>query len=122
VEAAEVSAPPAAPPSFFSRVTTGEWIIAGVAAATLVSGVVFNVGARTSITECRDMAHTNNIVPAREACDRADLFAYTSYALLGTAGVAALVDAGLVWRRTRHESMALQLLPGGLALSLSGRF
>jgi tetratricopeptide (TPR) repeat protein len=122
--AAELTAiAPAPGPSFLSRVGTPEWIIAGVAAAALVSGVVFNIGARTSIADCRDMAHNNQIAPAKQACDRADLFAYTSYALLGTAGAAALVDAGLIWRRERQrESVALQIVPGGLTLALRGRF
>jgi hypothetical protein len=121
-EMVSAAPPPPPAPSIFSRLGMPEWIVAGVGAAALVSGVVFNVGARTAISECRDMARTNNIVTAREACDRADLFAYTSYVLLGTAAVAAVVDAGLIWRRLHRESVALVPIPGGVAFTARGTF
>src|SRR5438552_3585563 len=50
---------------------TTEWVIAGVGAASLVSAVIFNVGARAAMSDCRRLADNNNIVGARSACDRA---------------------------------------------------
>ena len=78
---------------------TTEWVIAGVGAAALVSGVVFNIGARSQMSDCRSMARANNIVGARDACDRASPFAYTSYALLGGTAAAAIADAILIWTK-----------------------
>lgn len=100
-----------------------EWVIAGVGAAALVAGVVFNVGARSKMNDCRSLAGENRLAAARDACDAARPFAYTSYALFGAAGVAAVADLVLIWgRRNETERLAVAPLPGGLALSWGGRF
>jgi hypothetical protein len=125
--------PPAPPPadsetrgrglSLGPRMGTTEWVVAGVGAAALVSGVVFNIGARAQMSDCRSMARANNIVGARDACDRASPFAYTSYVLLGTAVAAAITDAILIWTKpSSTTSIALIPLPGGAALAGSGSF
>lgn len=106
------------------RLTTPEWVIAGVGTAALVSGIIFNVGARAAMADCRRLASSNNIVGARGACDRARPFAYTSYVLFGTAAAAAIADGVLIWthRREPVESVSLLPLSGGAALIASGRF
>jgi hypothetical protein len=109
--------------SLAARMGTTEWVIAGVGAAALVSGVVFNIGARTQMSDCRSMARANNIVGARDACDRASPFAYTSYALLGTAAAAAIADAVLIFTRPAPiPALGFSPLSGGGALTASGRF
>jgi hypothetical protein len=109
--------------SLGARMGTTEWVIAGVGAAALVSGVVFNIGARTEMSDCRSMARANNIVGARDACDRASPFAYTSYALLGTAAAAAIADAVLIFTKPAPTpTLGLVPLGRGAALTASGRF
>jgi hypothetical protein len=109
--------------SLGARMGTTEWVIAGVGAAALVSGVVFNIGARSQMSDCRSMARANNIVGARDACDRASPFAYTSYALLGTAAAAAIADAVLIFTKPAPTpTLGLVPLSGGGALTASGRF
>jgi hypothetical protein len=109
--------------SLMARMGTTEWVIAGVGAAALVSGVVFNIGARAQMSDCRDMARANNIVGARDACDRASPFAYTSYALLGAAVAAAIADGVLIWTKPAPNStMSMVPLPGGGMLAASGHF
>jgi hypothetical protein len=110
-------------PEEVSRMGTTEWVIAGVGAAALVAGVVFNMGARSAMEDCRELARGNNIGPAREACDRAKPFAYLSYGLFGAAAAAAVVDLTLVLgKRSSVESVSMIPVPGGAALSASGRF
>jgi hypothetical protein len=103
------------------RMGTTEWVILGVGAATLVSGVVFNIGARSQMSDCRDMAVAHNITGARDACNRAAPFAYTSYALLGTAIGAAVAEVFLLWTKSA-PSLALVPLPGGAAMTASASF
>jgi hypothetical protein len=105
------------------RMGTTEWVILGVGAATLVSGVVFNIGARSQMTDCRNMALAHNITGARDACNRAAPFAYTSYALLGTAVGAAVAEVILLWTKSAPSaSLALVPLPGGAAMTASATF
>jgi hypothetical protein len=106
------------------RMGTTEWVIAGVGVAALVAGVVFNVGARSAMNDCRTLALGNNISGARDACDRAKPFAYLSYGLFGAAGAAAIVDVTLVLGKHQPvESVGMTVLPGGGAtLAASGRF
>jgi hypothetical protein len=102
---------------------TTEWVVAGVGAAALVSGVVFNIGARAQMSNCRDMARANNIVGARDACDRASPFAYTSYVLFGAAAAAAVADVVLLWTKPeRRTSLGMVPVRGGAALTAQGRF
>jgi hypothetical protein len=109
--------------SLAARMGTTEWVIAGVGAAALVSGIVFNIGARSEMSDCRSMARANNIVGARDACDRASPFAYTSYALLGTAAAAVIGDAVLIFTKPAPApAVGFVPLAGGGAVTASGRF
>jgi hypothetical protein len=102
---------------------TTEWIIAGVGAAALVAGVVFNVGARSAMEDCRTLAETKNIAGAREACDRGKRFAYLSYGLFGAAGAAAILDLTLVLsKRPAVETVGVVLVPGGATVAARGTF
>ena len=102
---------------------TTEWVIAGVGVAALVAGVVFNVGARSAMHDCQTLAQGNNISGARDACDRAKPFAYLSYGLFVAAGAAAIVDVTLVLGKHQPvDSVGMTVVPGGGALSVSGRF
>jgi hypothetical protein len=104
---------------------TAEWVIAGVGAASLVAGAVFNIGARAAMGDCRRLATNNNIVGARAACDRAKPFAYTSYVLFGTAALSAAVDGVLIWshrRSTAEPAVSLLWVPGGAGIGATGRF
>jgi hypothetical protein len=114
---------PPVEPTHESRMGTTEWVIAGVGAAALVAGVVFNVGARSAMSDCRELARGNNISGARDACDRAKPFAYLSYGLFAAAGAAAVVDLTLVLgKHPPVETVGMVVVPGGAALSASGRF
>jgi hypothetical protein len=106
-----------------SRMGTTEWVIAGLGAAALVAGVVFNVGARSAMNDCRELAKGNNISGARDACNRAKPFAYLSYGLFVGAGAAAIVDLTFILgKQTSVEHVGLVLQPGGASLSAVGRF
>jgi hypothetical protein len=106
-----------------SRMGTTEWIIAGVGAAALAAGVVFNLGARSAMNDCRELARGNNISGARDACDRGKRFAYLSYGLFGAAGAAAILDVTFILGKHQSvESLGMVLMPGGATLSASGRF
>jgi hypothetical protein len=106
-----------------ARMGTTEWIIAGVGAAALVAGVVFNVGARSAMSDCRALAMGNKITEARDACDRAKPFAYLSYGLFAAAGAAAIIDVTLVLGKNQPvERVGMMVVPGGAGLSAVGRF
>jgi hypothetical protein len=116
-----VSAP--VEPAHESAMGTREWVIAGVGAAALVAGVVFNVGARSAMSDCRELAKGHNFSGARDACNRAKPFAYLSYGLFVAAGAAAIVDVTFVLgKQTPVEHMGLLVVPGGGGLAASGRF
>jgi hypothetical protein len=133
----ETARPPAPPPSVIETAAppprrdssaaplmgTAGWVIAGVGAASLAAGLVFNIGARKAMTDCRTLAKAQNIPAARDACDRAKPFAYTSYVLFGVAGGAAITDLVLMLGRSSPvESVGVSFLPGGAALSASSHF
>jgi len=115
------AAPPASAPSAMGAT---EWVIAGVGAAALVAGVVFNVGARSKMSDCRSLADQNKLTAARDACDAAKPFAYASYGLFGAAGAAAVLDLVLVLGKpsSSDERVGMALVPGGAALTFGGRF
>jgi hypothetical protein len=114
---------PAEPAASESAMGTREWVVAGVGAAALVAGVVFNVGARSAMNDCRDLAKGKNFSGARDACARAKPFAYLSYGLFVAAGAAAIVDVTFVLgKQTPVEHVGLLVVPGGGGLSASGRF
>jgi hypothetical protein len=105
------------------RMGTTEWIIAGVGAAALVAGVVFNLGARSAMNDCRQLAMGNKITEARDACDRAKPYAYLSYGLFAAAGAAAVLDVTLVLGKHQPvETVGMLVVPGGGGLSATGRF
>jgi hypothetical protein len=106
------------------RMGTTEWVIAGVGVAALVAGVVFNVGARSAMHDCYELARGNSVASARDACDRAKPFAYLSYGLFVTAGAAVVLDATLVLGKHQPvDSVGMNVVPGGGGVfSASGRF
>jgi hypothetical protein len=106
-----------------ARMGTTEWVIAGVGVAAVVAGVVFNVGARSAMSDCRNLAQGNNIAGARDACDRAKPYAYLSYGLFAAAGAAAILDVTLVLGKHQPvETVGFLTVPGGATLSATGRF
>jgi hypothetical protein len=114
---------PAEEPKREPRMGTTEWVIAGVGVAAVVAGVVFNVGARSAMSDCRNLAQGNNIAGARDACDRAKPYAYLSYGLFAAAGAAAIVDVTLVLGKHQPvETVGFLTVPGGATLSATGRF
>jgi hypothetical protein len=106
-----------------ARMGTTEWIIAGVGAAALAAGVVFNVGARSAMSDCRAKATGNQFSEARDACDRAKTYAYLSYGLFAAAGAAAVLDVTLVLGKNQPvETVGMLVVPSGAGLSATGRF
>jgi hypothetical protein len=82
-----------------------------------------NIVARSDMDTC------NNKGEANPACDSAKTAAYTSYAMFGIAGAAAVVEGVLLYRiwasggdSSDDTSVSLGWLPGGLSLSARGRF
>lgn len=101
-----------------SRIGATELIIAGGAVAALGTGLVLNFSARSKMDECRSLARANNLVTAQQRCDSARPLAYASYALFGTAVVAAALDVFLVWRKPRAvESVNVAITPTSATLS-----
>ena len=100
-----------------------EWVVGGVAVGALATGFVMNIVARSDMDTC------NNKGEANPACDSAKTAAYTSYAMFGIAGAAAVVEGVLLYRiwasggdSSDDTSVSLGWLPGGLSLSARGRF
>jgi hypothetical protein len=103
--------------------STTAWVVGGVGAAALITGLVFNVGAHRASRECDALNAISSDAPAWPSCDRGQRFAYTSYSLLGVAAVATAVDIMLILDRRRSgESIKVAWRPGGAALVASGRF
>jgi len=142
--AEELSPPPAPPPPAVSKrpatepegptSRTLEWVVGGVAGATLVTGMVLNLLARSKMSTCEaDASKTPAMLKsANRECDAARPLAYTSYAMFGVAAAGAVTDALLLLLRNNGGSSAsssgdeamlgLVPLPGGAALSAHGRF
>jgi hypothetical protein len=137
--AEEVSPPPpvvrnrpepesGAPPS-----RTLEWVVGGVSAAALITGVIFNIQARGKMSDCQaDAAKDPALLKTANAeCDAARPRAFVSYAMFGIAAAGAVTDALLLILRhngnassgsSDEASVGFAPLPGGGALTAHGRF
>jgi hypothetical protein len=116
---------PDEPPSSNPHIT--EWVIAGVGVAALAAGIFFNVKARGKMDDCNSLANQGKLASANSACDSARPYAYTSYAMFGAAGLAALIDGVLLIRGPSSDvvstAMSLGWAPGmPLTLTARGRF
>jgi hypothetical protein len=107
------------------------WVVGGVGVAALGTGIITNIIARNDMDTCVKKADGGYLAQAKAACDSAKPAAYTSYAMFGVAGAAAVVEGILlyrVWSRSSggessdDTSVSLGWLPGGLSLSARGRF
>jgi hypothetical protein len=112
---------PAAEPRSSSHVL--EWVVGGVSAAALATGIIMNIVAR------KDMDTCNNKGAPDSSCDSAKTAAYTSYVMFGLAGAAAAVEGVLFYRlwssgdnSADDTSVSLGWIPGGLSVSARGRF
>jgi hypothetical protein len=113
------------PPPEQSHLT--EWVIGGVGAAALVTGIVLNVKARSKMDDCSSLSSQGLDKSANSACDSARPLAYTSYALFGVTAAAAIVDSILLIRGPSSDvistAMSVGWAPGmPLTLSARGRF
>jgi len=106
------------------------WVVGGVGVAALTTGIITNIIARNDMSTCTSQADKGNLASAKSACDSAKPAAYTSYAMFGVAGAAAVVEGVLLYRvwaggggdSSADTSVSLGWLPGGLSLSARGRF
>jgi hypothetical protein len=94
-------------------------------------GVVLNVMARSKMNDCYSQWKAKMLPSALDTCDDAKPLAYSSYALFGVAGGAALVaGALLLWTpetagapdEPSEVALAPALVPGGAAFVASGHF
>jgi hypothetical protein len=106
-----------------------EWAIGGVGVAALTVGIVTNIVARNYMSDCNAKAKNTATLPqAESACNSAPPYAYTSYAMFGIAGAAAVAEGILLYRlwssseSSSDTSLSLGWMPGGLSLSARGRF
>jgi hypothetical protein len=127
---------PIEPPPFVAEHASGGglgrvlvWVVGGVGVAALATGIITNIIARNDMSTCNSQAADGNLATAKSACDSAKPAAYTSYAMFGVAGAAAVVEGVLVYRiwssgaaSSGDTSVSLGWLPGGLSLSARGRF
>jgi tetratricopeptide (TPR) repeat protein len=126
--------PPPPPPDHHGR-RVGGWITLGSAAATLATGVAFNMIARGKMESCFQQ-YAARKPTALDRCDEAKPFAYGSYALFGATGALGIVGAVLLFTgsdgaggngneeaSSTDISLVPSLLPtGGAALTATGRF
>jgi tetratricopeptide (TPR) repeat protein len=117
-------APAAPPPSHVGQAqrTAGIITAAGTIAA-LGSGVVFNLTARSKMSDCRRDWQTKNDVAMGE-CDSAKTFAYTSYGLFGLAGALGVTSLTLLLWKPEDSATTVSFLPSpdGALLSATHRF
>jgi hypothetical protein len=124
---AEPEPAPEGPPS---RVV--EWVVGGVAVATLGVGLGLNLAARTKMSACQADADKGQNKTANDECEAARPLAYTSYAMFGIAAAGIVTDALLLILRHKEggsssssgdeASVGFAPLPGGAALMARGRF
>ena len=107
------------------------WVVGGVGVAALGTGIITNIIARNDMDTCVKKADDGLLAQAQAACNSAKPAAYTSYAMFGVAGAAAIVEGVLLYRIWSRGSssdssddtyVSLGWLPGGLSLSARGRF
>jgi hypothetical protein len=117
-----------------------EWVVGGVAGATLVTGMILNLAARSKMSACQADAtktdaygNLNRLKTANDDCNAARPLAYWSYAMFGIAAAGAATDAVLLLIRNNgggsassggndEASLGFAPLPGGAALTARGRF
>jgi hypothetical protein len=103
------------------------WTFMGGAVATLASGIVFNMLARSKMDQCYSQFDART-PGALDRCKEAKPLAYTSYALFGaTAALGATGALLLLWspdNTAAAEGTSISLVPtaGGAALLATGRF
>jgi len=131
VPAAPAPPAPAGPVPVSHPHRTAGLVVGGGAALALGAGIVLNVRARSKMSDCCSQWKTQMSSSALDTCDDAKPLAYTSYALFGVAGAAAVVGSVLIlWTpetagpsdEAPEVSLAPALLPGGAALMASGHF
>jgi len=99
------------------------WVVGVVGVSALAAGFALNLTARSKMRDCRSLAIDNDIDGARSACDSAKPLAHASYVLFGAAGLAAIVDVGLILARSSERGgVSMTVQPGGGTLAWSGRF
>ncbi len=112
-------------PGLGARLGTLGWVVTGVGAAALVSGVLLNLSARGKMDDCRSLAKQGSLAAAGSACDDAKPRGYASYALIGLAAAALAADVVILLSGTEHPTEpALSLAPtaGGAAAVWRARF
>jgi hypothetical protein len=123
-------ATPTPPPAAHPHRTAGLVVGAG-AVLTAGTGLIFNLVARSKMSDCYSQWRAKMSSSALDTCDDAKPFAYTSYALFGVAGAAAVVGSVLLlWTpdlsRASDEGpevgLAPTLVPGGGGFVASGHF
>jgi hypothetical protein len=110
---------------------TAAFLVGGGAVLSLGTAIVLNVMARSNMNDCYSQWKASMTASALNRCDDAKPLAYTSYALFGVAGAAAVVSGALFLSMPEapgapEEASEVALgpapLPGGAALVASGRF
>jgi hypothetical protein len=105
-----------------------EWSVGGAGIVALTVGIITNVMARSSMNTCNSKATNPDLMgEAKSACDSAKTQAYTSYAMFGVAGAAAVVESILLYRLWSSDgasdaSLSLGWTPGGMTLGARGHF
>jgi hypothetical protein len=148
--AEELTPPPPPPPPVVTRrpepepesqpSRTLEWVVGGVAGATLVTGMILNLSSRSKMSSCEANAtktdangNLNRLKTANDDCNAARPLAYWSYAMFGIAAAGVVTDAVLLLIRNNgggsassggndETSVGFAPLPGGGALTARGRF
>lgn len=112
--------PPPPPPRAGRRMAG--LITLGGAAATLGTGIAFNLVARAKMSDCYDL-FPRDATRALSQCDGAKPFAYGSYGLFALSGALGITGITLLlWHPESGPSVAWAPAPGGGALLASGRF
>jgi tetratricopeptide (TPR) repeat protein len=104
-------------------VSPAVYVVGVIGVASLVGGVVLNIGARTKMDECYSIVNTQPQT-AKEACDAAKPRASGSYALFGGAAAAVITDAFLLFAGSEEgraaSNVSFAVTPDGA--SVLGRF
>ena len=100
------------------------YVLGGVAIGAATGGVMLNLGARGKMDDCRRLAREGQAQAAASACDAARPRAYTSYALLGLAGLTAIADTVvmLMGSRPTENRVTVVPLPDGATFTAQLRF
>jgi len=122
---------PTGPPPVAHPHRTAGLVVGGGAVLALGAGLALNLVARSKMSDCYSQWKMKMSSSALDTCDDAKPFAYTSYALFGVAGAAAVVGGVLMlWTPESggasddgpEVGFAPSLLPGGAGFVASGHF